>query len=238
MSTKNLWLAVLSLTMGFTFSACEEFEFLKENGSEELQGTSPGGSVADAVDMGTSVKWAKWNVGATKPEETGGFFAWAEPYTKDSYSWSTYKWGNDVKALTKYSTCSDFGVVDNKLEVEKKDDAASVNWGGKWRTPSADEWKELQAKCVWTWVANYDSTGVSGYTVASEATGNSIFLPAAGFMTEDQLYDVNEHGYYWSSSLYQTNSPGACNTDFSAGWVGANNYHYRELGYNIRPVTP
>ena len=215
MSTKNLWLAVLSLTMGFTFSACEEFEFLKENGSEELQGTSPGGSVADAVDMGTSVKWAKWNVGATKPEETGG-----------------------LKALTKYSTCSDFGVVDNKLEVEKKDDAASVNWGGKWRTPSADEWKELQAKCVWTWVANYDSTGVSGYTVVSEATGNSIFLPAAGFMTEDQLYDVNEHGYYWSSSLYQTNSPGACNTDFSAGWVGANNYHYRELGYNIRPVTP
>ena len=33
--------------------------------------------VGDAIDLGLSVKWASFNVGATKPEEYGEYFAWA-----------------------------------------------------------------------------------------------------------------------------------------------------------------
>ena len=35
-------------------------------------------SLYEWVDLGLSVKWAAWNVGATKPEEYGLYFAWGE----------------------------------------------------------------------------------------------------------------------------------------------------------------
>lgn len=38
------------------------------------------------VDLGLSVKWASFNVGATKPEETGDYFAWGETEPKPEYS--------------------------------------------------------------------------------------------------------------------------------------------------------
>lgn len=46
------------------------------------------------VDLGLSVKWATCNVGATKPEEPGDYFAWGETEPKDYYDWSNYKWCN------------------------------------------------------------------------------------------------------------------------------------------------
>ena len=38
--------------------------------------------VEEVVDMGLSVKWRAWNLGATKPEEIGDYYAWGEvePY--------------------------------------------------------------------------------------------------------------------------------------------------------------
>ena len=37
----------------------------------------------EAVDLGLSVKWASFNVGATKPEEYGGYYAWGETEEKE-----------------------------------------------------------------------------------------------------------------------------------------------------------
>lgn len=36
-------------------------------------------TVAEAVDLGLSVKWASWNIGASAPEEFGGRYGWADP---------------------------------------------------------------------------------------------------------------------------------------------------------------
>ena len=100
---------------------------VKQSSSETLE----------AVDMGLSVKWANMNLGATKPEEYGKYYAWGETkgrgeedvtnltnhqyyiYYKDStdtyikviYSYDTYKWytfPNDG-AITKYTSYS-YGV--------------------------------------------------------------------------------------------------------------------------------
>ena len=60
-------------------------------------------ATSGVVDMGTSVKWAAYNVGATRPEEYGNYNAWGETETKTNYNWSTYKWCNgDYNKLTKY----------------------------------------------------------------------------------------------------------------------------------------
>ena len=43
------------------------------------------------VDLDLSVKWATCNVGATKPEEYGNYYAWGETEPKTTYGWNTYK---------------------------------------------------------------------------------------------------------------------------------------------------
>ena len=43
----------------------------------------------EAVDLGLSVKWAKCNIGATKPEEYGDYFAWGEKEPHYLASWKT-----------------------------------------------------------------------------------------------------------------------------------------------------
>jgi hypothetical protein len=44
------------------------------------------------VDLGLSVKWATFNVGATSPEDYGDYFAWGETTIRTDYSWATYKY--------------------------------------------------------------------------------------------------------------------------------------------------
>lgn len=36
-------------------------------------------SVSQIVDLGLSVKWAGWNLGANAPEQKGGYYGWADP---------------------------------------------------------------------------------------------------------------------------------------------------------------
>ena len=185
------------------------------------------------VDLGLSVKWATCNVGASKPEEYGDYFAWGETTPKSTYDWSTYKYCNgSFDSLTKYNNKSSYGTVDNKTTLELSDDAARANWGGSWRMPTKAEQDELREKCTWTWTTQ---NGVSGYKVTSKINGNSIFLPAAGCRLDSSLYGAGSYGYYWSSSLNASRSSGAYGLYFSSGGVGWNSYN-RNYGQPVRPV--
>ncbi len=184
------------------------------------------------VDLGLSVKWASHNIGATKPEEYGDYFAWGETEPKEVYDWSTYKHcqGSET-TLTKYNTNSSYGTVDNKTELDAIDDAAVVNWSGSWRMPTDAEMTELINNCTWTWISQ---NGVNGYKVTSKSNGNSIFMPAAKFMWE------GNNGVYWSNSL-STNYPyNPWCISFSVGGnnISIGNYTHREQGYSVRPVCP
>ena len=56
------------------------------------------------VDLGLSVKWATFNVGATSPEDYGDYYAWGETMPKDIYSWTNYKWCDGTQNnMTKYT---------------------------------------------------------------------------------------------------------------------------------------
>ena len=188
------------------------------------------------VDLGLSVKWAACNVGATTPEEYGDYFAWGETQPKDYYNWSTYKYCNGSSTtMTKYCTDSYFGTVDNKTTLELTDDAAHVNWGGKWRMPTRAEQDELRntSNCTWTWTTQ---KGVKGYKVTSKKNGNSIFLPAAGSRYNGNLNNAGSYGDYWSSSLgniYSISS--AYYVYFSSSDVDWGNY-YRYNGQSVRAV--
>ena len=180
------------------------------------------------VDLGLSVKWATCNVGATKPEEYGNYYAWGETQTKRVYSQNNYKYGTydgDFCTLTKYT-------VTDGVTLKATDDAASVNWGGTWRMPTIAEWQELENNCSWTQTT---LNGVNGYKVKSKVNGNTIFLPAAGSRNGSSLDGDGDAGYYWSSSLNMRYPGGAWRMLFSS-WATDRVGGYRYYGCTIRPV--
>ena len=191
-------------------------------------------SPEEYVDLGLSVKWARCNLGATAPEETGDYFAWGEVAPKSCYDWATYELCKEEKYnLIKYCTKSSYGKADNLKKLESEDDAATASLG-KLRTPTIEEWQELSRECTWTWT---DVNGKKGYLVTG-ITGNSIFLPAAGWKESDESQCMDAVARYWSSSL-DTDSPWKAKALFESNnpLLKLGCYDDRCWGFSIRPVT-
>jgi hypothetical protein len=209
--------------------------------------------VPEKVDLGLSVEWATFNLGANKAEEYGDYYAWGEtePYYvagdaqaetpvwqggKDSgYDWASYRWCTDSYAgLTKYCNDADFGkdgFTDGKVDLDLEDDAAFAYLGEKWRIPSRAEQDELRTKCTWEWT---ELNGVNGYEVTGPS-GKSIFLPAAGYRYLVGLLGVGVRGYYSSASLNASGPMYAYDLYFLSGTISRNSI-MRNYGLTIRPV--
>lgn len=200
------------------------------------------------VDLGLSVKWATFNVGASSPEEFGYYYAWGEITTKSSYTWENYRFRTsgdsyDNVKFNKYNTDSSRGTVDNRKTLLLGDDAAYVNWGENWRMPTQSEFYELQDNCIWIWTT---VNGVAGYKVTSNKTGykdKSIFFPAAGEKWGTNTYYYGEEGWYWSSSLCtnynnEASTYRACFLRFDSSYYSSTYITSRCTGGSIRPVCP
>ncbi|MBQ7388321.1 MAG: hypothetical protein IJW01_02985, partial [Paludibacteraceae bacterium] len=97
------------------------------------------------------------------------------------------------------------------------------------------EWTELRENCEWTLTSDYNGTGVKGRVVTSKTNGNHIFLPAAGYRSNDDLYVAGYYGYYWSSSLNTDYPYSAWNVNFYSDGVGRDS-DGRYSGRSVRPV--
>ena len=186
------------------------------------------------------MKWAAWNVGATKPEEYGLYFAWGETkgYTgitdDKKFTWSYYELCNGSETtLTKYNNQSYYGTVDNLSSLTESDDAAYQS-DNTCRMPTYNEFKELTANTTSTWET---LNGVNGRRFTSKINGNSIFVPAAGSCHGGSLSNAGSDCYFWSSSLYKSNSSSAWYFFFNSDDVLLYYYH-RYFGYSIRAVLP
>lgn len=147
----------------------------------------------EMVDMGLSVLWASYNVGATRLDAVGDIFAWGETKPKaanksnekgeSAYTWSNYKW-------KKGKQCAKYNDADGKTRLEPADDAATANMGGNWRTPSKEEWAELfdRRNCN-VYAINRlqpdNSYEVAGLVIESKITEGRIFLPLSLYWTAD-----------------------------------------------------
>lgn len=187
-----------------------------------------------AIDLGlpSGTKWAAYNVGANTPEGYGEYYAWGEVESKVEYSWNTYKWSTgNTSSITKYSTNNAFGEVDENFTLDREDDVAYIKWGGEWRMPTKDEWDELLKKCIWKRSTINDT---NGYQVTGP-NGNSIFIPSCGHYNKNEAYNVGSDGYYWSSSLCDSDNTKAGFLGWNA--AGAVCYYYnRYLGKPVRAV--
>ena len=218
-------------------------------------GTTPGGgetpSTMEYVDLGlpSGLKWAKCNLGASKPSDYGDYYAWGETAPKADYDWATYKWmqagKSDEKHITKYTYAdgetggiwydsSGTFIGDGKTVLDAADDAATANLGSPWRMPTADEIKELIDNCTWTWTTQ---DGVKGHQVDGP-NGNAIFLPAAGLRLDSGFHFAGGQGNYWSSSLYPDISKDARSLFLNSSGRHELHYYNRSIGFSVRPVRP
>lgn len=212
----------------------------EEENDPIVDGASVCGNVGNYnyVDLGLSVKWATYNIGATKPSEYGDYFAWGETESKDSFLESNYKWCNQVhnRAL-KYCLKSDYGTVDNKSVLDMDDDAASINWGSSWRMPTHKEQKELIDGCTWEWTSDFNNSGIAGAIATSKKNGNTIFFPATGYRMDYFYVAIKSTGFYWASTLDE-NTIMADIFGFRNECTEVNYYaDLREYGMTIRAVT-
>ncbi len=230
MKTINL-LALVAMTTGLAFAAC--------GSNSKVEGQGDGAAAAEWVDLGlpSSLLWAKCNLGATKPEEYGDYYAWGETVTKEVYDWSTYKYCNGgYDLLTKYCNKSEYGYngfTDNLTTLQPSDDVATARLGDGARMPTQDEWRELHSNTTSEWTT---MNGVNGRKLTSKTNGKSLFFPAAGGRGGSELHVAGECGRYWSSSLDAGYHP-------SIAWLFSfgSDYQYvgsigRLYGFSVRAV--
>jgi len=171
------------------------------------------------------VRWATCNVAApgvfaAKPEDAGMFYQWNR-----RIGWSDVGLVNSNGGST-WNSSTPTGST-----WEKANDPSPAGW----RVPTLDEIKTLLAtdKVSNEWTTQ---NGVSGEKFTDKATGNSIFLPAAGgrFTSVGTLGSVGTYGYYWSSALSDSGYPYRLYFySDTAGWKYCN----RILGFTVRSVA-
>ena len=132
------------------------------------------------VDMGTGVLWATCNLGASHPQEAGGYYAWGETDEKDTYSLNNYAW-KDSSA---------------HIPLEPQFDAANVKLGKGWRIPTHVEWEDLLRHSYFKWVT---IKGVKGLLLESSINGNTLFLPVTNSHIDDKTTEM-PIGEYWTNT--------------------------------------
>ncbi|MCQ2233187.1 MAG: hypothetical protein MJZ24_00415 [Paludibacteraceae bacterium] len=215
---KLLYILLYTLLAGLFLTSCGL--------SSRVVGAGNYDSTSEVVDLGLSVKWAACNLGATKPEDYGNYYAWGETKPKATYMGDNSNW-YDVD----YDVLKSKEVINSRGNLTARYDAATANWGAGWRMPTLDEIKELDNRCRWSWTT---MNGVKGYKVTGPS-GKSIFLPAAGNRGGAESNDVGSYGRYWSSTA-NVSGYSAYGLYFYSGGYDWYNY-IRYFGRSVRPVS-
>lgn len=204
----------------------------------------------DYVDLGlpSGTLWATMNVGATVENRYyGDYFAWGETeprytsytisrtddgyggisenisvswksgYEDNGYSWDNYFDGTNGENFTIFKDA-------DSSELDATHDAATVNWGSNWKTPTKDQCSELINSCFMTSTNDYNNTGIAGIIVYKATAGDEgkdtfgstppelagtyslstphIFFPLCGRFPQNNYVSSNDLcAYLWSRTL-------------------------------------
>lgn len=135
------------------------------NGGGQTPSTRP-------INLGlpSGLLWADTNVGARVDTDTGLFFSWGNTNGQElgnGYSFSA-------------ATYADTPGSQLETDIDLSHDAARMSLGGNWRMPSPTDFQELINNTTSRWTIK---DGVPGYIFTSNVNGESIFFPAAGFVS-------------------------------------------------------
>lgn len=181
---------LVGITMPNVLLSCgKEDTELDPNNPDSGSGKNEGVSLASGkidgyeyVELGLSVKWARYNIGASKPESYGSYL-YSHTLCSDSH------------CFDKLVNAGYWG--DRKSTSGTTYDMARSRWGNKWKMPTRDEFKELINNCT---ITSIRYNNCNGFLFTSKKNGNSIFFSAAGWMMRfNGVWDDNDVG---NISLY------------------------------------
>ncbi len=170
------------------------------------------------VDLGLSVMWAKYNIGAEQEQETGTLLGYGDG-RNEKFS----------KLLGDYIAAD---IADNEFDItnELSLDGASPMLSAM---PSLDQVKELIQNTTKT---IEEVEGVKGIRFTA-ANGNSIFLPYTGYRDGTNFVDDGK-GFYWTGNVSSVNTDYASTLTFDQNGVVKNGNSLRYYGVPVRTVRP
>lgn len=192
-----------------------------DEGGEQNREIEGFGRVANAIDLGLSVKWASWNVGASKTADYGGLYGAGDPTgLKTSTNYSDYYWVSGANICgTEY-------------------DLAHIKWEGTWRLPTEEELKKLKENCTWTYDVVLD--GVKG-SIATGPNGNQLFFPYAGSRRGSSNHGSEKWASVWSGEIGNVDDTSSSreykdlDINLPTGTISVNGCECHD-GQSIRPV--
>lgn len=180
--------------------------------------------VHEYVDLGlpSGLKWAAYNVGATKPEEVGDYYGWGS--TQPRYPGVDYRYNYpDPKA----------NITDNPHYLAPEYDVATSEWGDNWRMPTMYELRELEFTCEREYT---EVNGIKGMKFTGP-NGNSVFLPAGGYVSnKGKLTLYNQDGQYNLSLAYNAAAQTGWQVYFNERGFQYGHAVFASQGANVRPV--
>lgn len=185
------------------------------------------------IDLGlpSGTLWSCCNVGASKPEDYGEYYAWGETSAKQKYTILSYEHKYALANISYKDIGTDI--------AGSQYDVAYVQWSDSWCMPTEEQFKELVSSTSSVWTTQ---NGVSGRKFTG-TNGGSIFLPAAGAYMDSENISKGSLGLYWSSSLYNYQGSAVQSLAnilyFSSKKVdvGVFDSGTREYGNTVRPVS-
>ncbi len=131
----------------YTFAGCDLMDWYPREYDCVLNPHNP-------IDMGTSVKWARWNIGANSIYELGDSLRWAETRPWSRYLYNTSQLFPEFskipdgdahygKGLPDKKYAKDYEYEERNIGGDPQKDAATANWGKDWRLPTKKEFEEL-----------------------------------------------------------------------------------------------
>ena len=216
--------------------------------------------IEKVVNLGlpSGTLWCKHNLGVNYELDNvkswyGKYYAWGELESKLKFNLDNYKFGKGYGNLTKYCGVSEYGLngfTDNLTELLPEDDVAYQNnniGNYKFHIPTKEQCKELIKYTKNYWVNNYDPNKVKhnpkndngiqklNGRVFEGKNGNQLFIPAAGFHINSNIFDDGFSCNLWSSSLILNDPSRAYNLFFTLNNIGMS-LDDRYPGFTIRPV--
>ena len=216
-------------------------EFSRTDNNLKLTLTQNGKVSADKqVDMGVfNIGGTKYRLIFTKSNLTttglaasesayGDYFAWGatEPWYT-SYTGTTFNgWKAGHSSGYASGTAPAFSPeYTSEKDFEMSDDPARKILGGDWQIPTKAIWEAL--------VYNSSSKGwESGYKFINN--GQTLFLPAAGYVRAKRFSEYGSGARYWSGTAYSSSY--AYRLSFSDSKLNVGNDLGRQYGCSVRPV--
>ena len=221
----------------YAFVQTDEKTYKGEELSLSTKPLCPDSNHPHMIDLGlpSGTKWACCNVGASRPEENGNYYAWGDSSEKTEFYMDTYLY-QEYSEIAKTVICSYIGEDISGTEY----DIALQKWGNPWCMPSKDDYEELMANCK---IYEVTYKGEKG-TLFVAPNGKNVFMKPQGYRDCCDLHETGQ-GVYWTSTYSHVDSVtaewakyiNAYAFQFMGDYVYINGEHSRVYGYAVRPIA-